>query len=101
MPGDDFSLVLLACAAFFAAWAWEAWSRHGSPAAIEARRLIPRHVVLTKRFPALLCGFLCVVGVVTLIPWAAALPFSRSGLLSGGILGFLLFVGAHYALSRK
>jgi hypothetical protein len=101
MPRDDLLLGLFSCVVLSISLAWQAWIRQTPSEAPGAPDHIPRHPELTRLLPALLCGPLCSIGVLLLLPWAAAVASVQSGWVLGAILAGLVTVGAVYTLARR
>ena len=98
MPGRNWLLPALLVGLAVLALSWELVSRRRSRGGASAIPL-PPPATQNKVLIRLLCAFLCAVGAIGLIPWAAFLPTSEpSGLLPGLLILALLSIGALYAL---
>jgi hypothetical protein len=61
----------------------------------------PAYPSLTPLLPALISAFLCLVGLLLLLPWAASLSSQGdTGLQTGIVFAILLAVGMLYASTR-
>jgi hypothetical protein len=98
-------LVLLVGSVGLLTLAWGVLSRRALstvPDAQERPRPESRLAAVVGILPSLLCAFLCAVGAIWLLPWAAVLPSMRApGLVSGMPFIALLSVGMLYALKGR
>ena len=95
---DGFALLLLACGVLLGTIAWEILVRR---APLQTQDRQDRSSSLSARVPALLCAFLCAIGAILILPWAAFLPSAQGEWLPGVLFVALISVGAWVALGRE
>ena len=97
----DGLLGLFACIVLSISYTWQIWARRSPTEPAEPQEKVRRHLALAGLVPSLLCALALSIGVLLLLPWAAAVTSIRSGWVPGGIFMGFLFVGAVHILTRR